>query len=1252
MAPPPSKARPRWKKWLLRIGAGAAVAVGILILALLCLPLLVSSSWMNDRVEELVSQSMKRPVSIQSLAWDWSGGLQMQELSIADDASGSDEPILSLARLTFRPLWDQLLQRRLAVDIDALGLHLSFVRQQGGETNWDFLRPQTGAGQEGRERAKAPETGRIKVPLPVDVGCRVRLRDLALRARDLTSGHSLDLKTPSFTVQAPSLHHQPVSVRARARGTLDGNPLPPLGLDLTLAGLLDKEGAVDTQNLSVDFQARLPGCRVDVSGDLGQTGVSGRVDLDLAELQQAVSPLLPSPAPHVGGSIAILSRLVFLSKDSVIAELEVNGRGLSLEGAGVPEVSGDVSLSIEAEGDPGGEASYTLTVQGKDLRSVSAGRPVGPLELRVHQQGRTDLKQWIEVTSGQVWLGSRSSLHWEGRISGLQGLEPDMELWLSQGRLDCREVLALVRPFIPGEIDIRSDRSCPDLLRIKRLYLRAQPWDRAFRLDLDRLDLATPALVAKSKAGLVDIGPVTVVLDEAVLSVSSTAELVVKARGRCLAEGLRILGEPEASVDVLNLPRLALASEDLVLSENSPWGVSGSITLGAGGEVKAVDLPGSVSVKDLDLSLGLDAKFTEQGRLILGLDAGRISSPEVRILRRPGQTVTMPLEVQVDTGRVTVALDRPEGSDIEDVRLGLGLGRALDLDLKASVFSLGRSSLEAGGEIRIDTGEMTSLLAGLLPGEVVQNGTVKTEFSFSGRVPAPRELSALMDGTTPLSARLRNVDFLGRLDLQVGCSGLNTRWGVPGAGLLEVRGLSCDPGLALSMDNGLQRTVIRGGLEIEDIRSLPGLDLPVTPLGLSLSVRAEQTGLDTISMEQQLRLRPLAVTQKSELTLANWAQLLDRDLPGVLPAALATLQSRFSGGLKVDFGPSFQRLTPELAARGSVEAGFKTELAGGKRVDVSLELKSPGLDAKIGDFLDINQLRSDLKLSKTYSIRRADQGASPEVFRLSDRVLAPPGTERDTGMGFGGGVGTRSGWIQKFSAHPDLSLARAVVSIPALPVQVTDLAVDIGQNQGIPGVDAFQLDLWSGTVIGKARILPRDKGFGLDLACSFSGLNAVDALPPRLRTTGDTDSELSGRFLLWQPLSDRVEDMLRSLELTLDLTHIGSRTLQRFLYALDPTGSNEAVVRQRNLLRNGRPKRIRVRVEQGNLFVTGEAEVKGVDLELPPIKRFRIAALPLGTRLADLNLEVDKVLDVLHAGSASSIDVQPDGSLLWNRTTP
>jgi hypothetical protein len=119
----------------------------------------------------------------------------------------------------------------------------------------------------------------------------------------------------------------------------------------------------------------------------------------------------------------------------------------------------------------------------------------------------------------------------------------------------------------------------------------------------------------------------------------------------------------------------------------------------------------------------------------------------------------------------------------------------------------------------------------------------------------------------------------------------------------------------------------------------------------------------------------------------------------------------------------------------------------------------------------------------------------------------------------------------------------------------------------------------------------------------------------------------------------------------LNLSRIGTRSLERFLYALDPSESNEAIVSQRQLLRLGSPRWINVSVKDGSLSMEGEVDAQGVPVAIPNLRRMHIANVAGLDNYAEYLAGLDPLIAVLKVCAASGIKISKDGKHLKFQTS-
>ncbi|MDY7037405.1 MAG: class I SAM-dependent methyltransferase, partial [Thermodesulfobacteriota bacterium] len=213
------------------------------------------------------------------------------------------------------------------------------------------------------------------------------------------------------------------------------------------------------------------------------------------------------------------------------------------------------------------------------------------------------------------------------------------------------------------------------------------------------------------------------------------------------------------------------------------------------------------------------------------------------------------------------------------------------------------------------------------------------------------------------------------------------------------------------------------------------------------------------------------------------------------------------------------------------------------------------------------------------------------------------------------------------------------MKVGPVPLELSNHELEFRLVRGLPCIDYFQMDLLGGTLLGNMSVSEKEKAFVLVAQCSFSGLNVKKLMPGVIHGISNEEAEIGGRITLRLPLSTEPKAVLSNLRVKIDLTHIGSKALERFLYSMDPYESNETIVQQRNLLRMGSPRWIKLTVRYGNLSLSGEVEVKGIRVKLPPIERFHLANLTLHKYLEEGLTEFAPIVKVLKTMSADTIRI-------------
>ncbi|MHB8765252.1 MAG: hypothetical protein ACYDA8_13105, partial [Deferrisomatales bacterium] len=1236
------------------------------------------------------------------------------------------------------------------------GLAVRLVRFEDGSTSWELPGPGPGAPPGG---AGGPPRS-----LPLDLSGRVRVRGASLAVEDRASGRSASLGDLTVSLDAPSLRTAPARLEARAELRVDGRALPPLSLGAEARDLFTPEGVADPARARASLSARLPGAGVEAAVEPGR--LEARVDLELAELADALGPFLPYPDLEARGRVLLKAAGSGAPGGPLEFEVDAGADGVWARVPGLPGPLGPVDASLRASGsaDPAAGtvrvAAASLGVgQGTRVRLEGEGSgshlrlAAGPAEL--------DLAELLALAAPFLPPGSRVAVAPGSRVHlsslGLEGALPAGEArWTAEGvdlRLPRAEVrhgglaLALAgleaslegagtlrggapraaeltarlgagEARVAGPVNARVRALTLGELRLAAEDLEPPPAGLAGRVSV-RVELAAGSaevealgaaeglrleVVAGARLPGAPGGPLEARVERFALAAASargtagglTAEargasagveaaelagpwpggpLAVAIRGaRVGAERLEARGPAGGGLDAsasgldlsvtevaarvhgrfptaagfgarLRLGEVSLAAptrasargldlpvrvsaQGLAPAPGSPWGVAGRVRVTQSLSVAEALVGASAAVSGLAQTLAAEARLGPGGGVEGAVESLTVTAPRARVA--DGPAVPVELAASLGSGRF-----RGGRLDLAGLvaRVGSpGLGAAT---LEASARDSARERLEARGTARLDLGAAARLLAAALPAGATLSGQVAVDWGASGRLPSDPERAALAAATRDPGAAAGALAFLEALELEARLQGV--RAGLPvGEGRLVAEGVATGSPLRLELRGGPARAGLAGQVVAEYLTEVPGLGRLAIPPRVALDLSARQEGAGAFSLRQACRVEPLALRQELAVDLAG----LDRAWEGGELAPPGALLRRLEGTVRaaLEVGRGAGLPAGEATWTGEARAGAEARLTPARELALAAWFETPGLDARLGDRLEARKLAAHLRLDKRY--RLDAPGTSPEPGRapLSVAVLRP-------GSGSGGGGPAAAAGPGAAAGPPNLTFDRIRVGAGGLGLDLAHGSALVGLRGGLPVADRFQVDLLGGTVRGSAGVERRGPGFGLRAGVGFSGLSARRLAPELVAGVSDEEAELGGRVALDLPLAEEARGVLAGLGLDVELSRIGRRALERALFALDPHEADETLVRARGLLRHGTPRWVRGRVQDGNLSLGGELEVKGARIELPRVDRLNLAGLP-GIERFDAALRgLAPVLRGLEVAAAGVIETGEQGGV-------
>ncbi|MBI5519875.1 MAG: hypothetical protein HY916_07425 [Desulfovibrio sp.] len=1216
----PSKRGKRARKFLKRsaivLGA-AALTAGCLALSL---PWALSSGWMRGLVAEQAAKATGRQASLGGLSFGWADGLRISDLRIGQGGLTDDSFLLSLRSLHLDAGLLPLLRSDLRLTVELDGLRLRIPHSAPAPTPQEAPKPPAQALREAFASLRKGLGG----PLPkLDAHISITLRDMEAFVAPPPGGKALALRNASFSLTANGLRAEPVRVDAALDVQADAAAPLPVRFQAELSGLAGADGRLAPAQARMAAQAALPGVQLAASGSLAEA-LKADLRADLAEATAALGPLAAAPLPALSGKAAVGVTLSRPAPDRLNAALLFFGDGL------------------RASGGPLGP------------------KAAGPFSMNLLQEAELDLTAETARLPGSLELHPQSGLRWTGTLDGVAQGAPRLSLSAGPARFDLAGLLPAVRAFLPPGLDPGRPRL--DFAAAGLTVLLPDPGGKpAVEAHIQDLRMGTAKLSRREAKGLTTLEAADLWLDEARISLPGKGEGTAEARLSASFEGLRLPGATPVAVGKVAVDALALRADSLRPEAGALFGIAGRAALDMRAHASGVEAKGKALVPELRQGLRLTAELpvTKSARAVL--DDFTLDAPLVRVLQPGKPPLQTPLALRASAQEME--LSGPEKTPaLRGLKALLDLGRALRLETEANLEGPAGRNLRSSGTLNLDAAQAMALAGPFVPRQVKASGSASAAWRVSATLPAAQPEGATDAPSRPaapkkLSQTLKELSFLHEAELTLRLDALGLDWplaATPGrkAETLQLRGVSTPRPLRLAARNGVAEASVTGSVGFGPMDALPGVGRLGRPVRGLFTINAQQQGARSVQLSQMLHLDGLELDQNLTLMLDKLDAVLDRDADGGdrAAAALEKLDASLAFSLAAGLDALPAKATEGgISGRGRVEAGAEARLSGGKSLSLSARLASPGMDLSLGPDMAVRGLTSSLRLARSFRIApglRCPGDAEPVLAPLSEQVfdLFPAtGLSRPPADGLALGQLLRGDPTR--AAAGTLGLAQLKLKAAGLALEVKDVQIRLDDSGPVPGLRSFRAGLLGGNVLGSALLRKNAGRYVLETDMAFTGIDPGRLLPDKAsRDLGDK-AEVSGRVSLAAPVTPDPEALLRQLSFRADITKVGPRTLERMLYALDPEEQNETIVQQRRLMGMGYPRHLRVAAAYGNLSLSGAVDVKGFQLDLPPLDRLAIANLPLKKQLAKPLAAVPGLIKALDAASGQLICRDADATL-------
>jgi hypothetical protein len=1194
----------------LRVVAVLGLVLCLAAAALLSLPFALSSDWARGQLERQLTVATGKPASVGNLAFSWADGLRLQALHLGAGQLADTEFLASLQDLHADLGLLPLLHGDLRLVFELRGLRLRLAHTPPSES----APPSRPLQETLRGLFASLRDGLEPLPLDLDAHVMIDLSDMDVRIEPAPGGKALELHNISLFVESKGLKAEPVILKAGLNIAPESSPLIPVRFAASLTELQDEQGRLKPTHARLDLAVEAPGLELLAVGSL-EAGIKAELTSQLGEALNTARPLLPPSVPELDGGLRLTLTVAQAAPDRL-----------------------DLGLTFLAD------AVHAS-------KGALGSRAAGPFTLKLLQSAVLDLKAETVTLPGSLELKPSSRVRWIAGLEGVAEEKPRATLSVTETRLALGELIPLAHALLPPGLTIGSGDVTLQKLDLATT-LPAPGEQPEITASLEGLRFTAQRTSRRDTAGRLDIGQAELLVKSASASLPGATPGQAEASVTASIDNIRLAGATPVAIRTFSLPHLTLRADSLVQSAAALFGMAGNAALELEAQADGIEAKNKATVASLTAALRLQAALPPAKSARLKLLALNLDAPSVRVPQPGKMALDIPLTLRASAPEISLT-----GPDmvpaLRDLALSLDLGKALRCEALSSLDGPTGRSLRTQGTLILDTKHTLALASAHAPRQAKATGRASLDWKLAATLP-PKDSAA--SGTAPapkkFKQRLNEFALLQNAEAVLKLDNLTLDWPLAAVPeqhgeTLRLRGLSTPRPLRLATREGVRDTTLTGSLAFGPLDALPGVGKLSPPLRGLFTINAAQQGARSVQLSQMLRLDGLDMDQNLTLSLDKLDTVLERDQDR-LAAVLELVDGSASFSLATGLNALPASATAKgLSGSGRLEAGAEARLSGGRSLALSARLLSPGLDLRLGPDLAVDGLSSSLRLSRRYRLLRGlrcpdgqEQAGQPLSEQVFDLFPSQSSTRPATG-------GEALGQLLRPDATRAIAgafaLSRLKLNPGGLPLDIRDIEARLDDSGFLPGLRSFRAGLLGGNILGSAMLHKSAGRYSLNADLAFTGIDPGRLLPGKSPRDLGAQAETSGRVSLSVPLTPDPEELLRRLTFRADITKIGPRTLERMLYALDPEERNETIVQQRRLMGIGYPRHLRVAAAYGNLSLSGAVDVKGFQLDLPPVDRLAIANLPLKTQLSKPLAAVPGLIQILDAASGSLICRDPTG---------
>ena len=1187
----------RVKRILLACAIVFCVCMGLALALFACFPFIVSSLPVQTYIRKSLSVSLKRPVAWSRLAMSWTDGLAVSGLRLGDGPA----PLLntSLGEIIVTPGFGRKENGRLTLSLAAK------VRDVRAELAPGPPRPKPAKDPLTALAEAVQKVQGLDFPLPVDVRVTAEVAPLRVVYRGSVAGRDLRLDDFAFRLDLPSLSEKPIVTEMAGRMALADRQLGQVRLKAKVSKLVSAE-RIRPASALIEADAALPGASVTARGGLSEAdGFVVRGRFELPELFAMLRPILPPTLPTPDGKIDLDLRAKIDSAHNLQAFLDVTGRKIAAAGG--------------------------------RLKSAR----VGPVDLHLRQRISSDYRrQRVEFPGGSLAVAGLVEAAWSAVVDRPGTPGRALEARFGPLRLDLARALELAGPFLQSKMPVKE---LTGEVALRSLVARLQGPGNDGEAVIEGFGMKLPTLHLALSKGICEGEGIDLILDRATFPLAAFQPTRLDAAISWGVRRLSLSGRQPVSMQG-GRGNVQVAVTDLDLKSKSPRRFTAVVDMKQALDLDNVSAGTRLALKNVHHQLRLLLHADAAGEIDVTLPEMDIAVAEVSGVAsgRPVSPFPLSASLTADGLRMPAGGGRPT---LRRAQCEATAGAFLKLSATAGL-SAAKPEVTTSGSARLDMDRIVPLAAPFLPKGVAIGGVAAAGWDIA--LPLPK--SAPPAEKNRLRVARAGLAMLQRGDITLALS--DGKFRIPSAkGAILVNDLRTTAPLRLIVARGGEAVRVKGGMSFAGLRGLPGAAGQLPAQSGSFSIDGDLTEWKSLRFYEDLRMDPLGLSHMAEMTVDRIEPLLEERGPLSAAMALKRLDATLFAHVDAAFSRESGPLPGGLDVSGKASAGARVNLTAGRDLRVRAYVESNDLGVRQRKGTTVEGIRSELVVDRTYTLAttRGDSWVplSTALVRPAAEGAVPSGaTDIATRIREdlrGEARGTRK-----------LGIRHVAAKVSGVPVKLTAVEGDLLIDPEEVGLGFFQAEVLGGTVRARGVIDLRPDVPTLAAACSFSHLDMALLLPEKspsggLKELGDT--EITGDAVLEAPLLTGQRELLEGMRVKMNIHKIGSHTLERALFSLDPYERNEQLVAQRKLLRRGGLKWLRAGTVDGALSVDGEAVVGGVPIAIPRVERVRLSELPIHKQTEKAVTTIAALRKLLDMARADMMIIGPDGRISLRRST-